>query len=111
MSEILAINASIEDESTGAIAKFHVIEFYSVDLKYKAINATLNGYVSRAKYEQGRNAVTSHSLTIQGLPDDLTQLDLDWLYNQAISKEADSVFTGAKLVKTDSPKEESEHKE
>lgn len=87
----------IEDMNTGAVAAVHVIEYYAVDLKYKTVTATVNGYVGKAAYNNGKQALCSHTLTIHGLPDDASGINLDWLYSQAVLPDSGSVFAGAKL--------------
>ena len=52
--QIIAISHEIEDESTGAVASHHVIEYVSIDYKFGTVTATLNGYVSKKAYEAGR---------------------------------------------------------
>lgn len=53
MKQIIAISHEIEDESTGAVARYHVIEYVSIDYKYGNATATLNGYVSQKAHEAG----------------------------------------------------------
>ena len=45
--QVIAIKHEIEDESTGAVANYHVIEYVSIDYKYNTVTATMNGYVSK----------------------------------------------------------------
>nr|DAS44475.1 MAG TPA: hypothetical protein [Bacteriophage sp.] len=35
MKKVIAINHEIEDESTGAAARYHVIEYVSIDYNYE----------------------------------------------------------------------------
>lgn len=97
MSNILAISHEIEDENTGAIAEFHVLEYLTIDYKYQSATATINGYINQKAYEKGRSAITSTTLTVHGLPEngDPTR---DWVYEQAVAENTGSVFAGAELV-------------
>lgn len=96
--QIIAISHEIEDESTGATASYHVIEYVSIDYKSHAASATLNGYVSQKAHEAGRNPLCSHSITVEALPDD-EEVSRAWLYQKVAEQGNDqSVFSGAELV-------------
>ena len=96
--QLIAINHEIEDESTGAVANYHVIEYVSIDYKFKTVTATLNGYVSKKAYEEGRNPLCSHSITVNALPED-GEVSRAWLYGKAVEQgNEQSVFSGAELV-------------
>lgn len=96
--QVIAINHEIEDESTGAVANYHVIEYVSIDYKFGTVTATLNGYVSKKAYEAGRNPLCSHSVTVNSLPDG-AEVPRAWLYGKAVEQGNDqSVFSGAELV-------------
>lgn len=96
--QIIAINHEIEDESTGAVASYHVIEYVGIDYKYGSATATLNGYVSKKAYEAGRNPLCSHSITVNALPED-GEVSRSWLYGKAVEQgNEQSVFSGAELV-------------
>ena len=96
--QVIAINHEIEDESTGAVARYHVIEYVSIDYKYGNATATLNGYVSQKAHEAGRNPLCSHSVTVNGLPDG-AEVSRAWLYSKAVEQgNEQSVFSGAELV-------------
>lgn len=96
--QIIAISHEIEDESTGATASYHVIEYVSIDYKSHAASATLNGYVSKKAYEAGRNPLCSHSITVNALPED-GEVSRAWLYGKAVEQgNEQSVFSGAELV-------------
>ncbi|STZ77343.1 hypothetical protein [Bergeriella denitrificans] len=103
MLKIIGISHEIEDENTGAIADFHVIEYASIDYKYHTATATVNGYVNRKAFERGRNPLCSHTLTIQTAHiDSDAEISRQWLYGQAVLPEAaNSVFAGAELVTAD----------
>ena len=101
MSNILAIRHEIEDENTGAIAEFHVLEYLTIDYKYQSATATLNGYVNQKAYNKGRSALTSTTLTIQGLPENADPTR-DWAYEQAVLNNTESIFAGAALLRKDS---------
>ena len=96
--QIIAISHEIEDESTGATASYHVIEYVSIDYKSHAASATLNGYVSKKAYEAGRNPLCSHSISVNVLPED-GEVSRSWLYGKAVEQGNDqSIFSGAELV-------------
>lgn len=98
MKQIIAISHEIEDESTGATASYHVIEYVSIDYKSHAASATLNGYVSKKAYEAGRNPLCSHSITIEALPEG-EEVSRAWMYQKVAEQGNDqSVFSGAELV-------------
>lgn len=96
--QIIAISHEIEDESTGAVASYHVIEYVSIDYKYGNATATLNGYVSQKAHEAGRNPLCSHTVTVEALPDG-EEVSRAWLYQKVVEQGNDqSVFAGAELV-------------
>lgn len=95
---IIAIKHEIEDENTGAVANYHVIEYVSIDYKYGSATATLNGYVSKKAYEAGRNPLCSHSIAVNVLPEG-GEVTRAWLYGKAVEQgNEQSVFSGAELV-------------
>ena len=98
MKQIIAISHEIEDESTGAVARYHVIEYVSIDYKSHAASMTLNGYVSKKAYEAGRNPLCSHTVSVNGLPEG-EEISRAWLYQKVAEQGNDqSVFSGAELV-------------
>ena len=95
---VIAINHEIEDESTGAVATHHVIEYVSIDYKYGSATATLNGYVSKKAYEAGRKPLCSHSISVNALPEK-GEVSRAWLYGKAVEQgNEQSIFSGAELV-------------
>lgn len=98
MKQIIAISHEIEDESTGATASYHVIEYVSINYKYGNATATLNGYVSKKACEAGRNPLCSHTVTVEALPDG-EEVFRAWLYQKVVEQgNEQSVFSGAELV-------------
>lgn len=67
-NKILGISKEIEADATGAIATFHRIEYYSVDLRSKTMTLVVNGYVSQAAFAAGKQALVSINVSLQGLP-------------------------------------------
>lgn len=67
-NKILGISKEIEADATGAIATFHRIEYYSVDLRSKTMTLVVNGYVSQAAFTAGKQALVSINVSLQGLP-------------------------------------------
>lgn len=95
---IIAIKHEIEDENTGAVANYHVIEYVNIDYKFKTVTATLNGYVSKKVYDAGRNPLCSHSISVNALPEE-REVTRAWLYGKAVEQgNEQSVFSGAELV-------------
>lgn len=98
MKQVIAIKHEIEDESTGAVANYHVIEYVGIDYKYKTVTATLNGYVSKKAYDAGRKPLCSHSISVNALPEE-GEVSRAWLYGKAVEQGNDqSIFSGAELV-------------
>ena len=96
--QVIAIKHEIEDESTGAIAHYHVIEYVGIDYKYGNTTATLNGYVSKEAHEAGRNPLCAHSITVNALPED-GEASRAWLYQKVVEQNNEqSVFAGAELI-------------
>jgi hypothetical protein len=102
---IKGINARIEDPNTGADATFHVINFYSVDVRNLLSTALLEGYVSQDAQAAGRNALMHHNVQVPGIPDGTCTLD--WLYEAVVmpapasadgAAASQNVFAGAVLV-------------
>lgn len=98
MEKVIAINHEIEDESTGAVARYHVIEYVSIDYKYGNATATLNGYVSQKACEAGRNPLCSHTVSVNGLPEG-EEVSRAWMYQKAVEQGNDqSIFSGSELI-------------
>lgn len=98
MKQIIAISHEIEDESTGAVARYHVIEYVSIDYKYGNATATLNGYVSQKAHEAGRNPLCSHTVSVNGLPEG-EEVSRAWMYQKAVEQGNDqSIFSGSELI-------------
>jgi hypothetical protein len=102
---IKGISAQIEDPNTGADATFHVIHFYSVDVRNQLSTALLEGYVSQDAQATGRNALMHHNVQVPGIPDAASALD--WLYAEVVKPAPagvdsavapQNVFAGATLV-------------
>lgn len=102
---IKGINARIEDPNTGADATFHVIHFYSVDVRNQLSTALLEGYVSQDAQSAGRNALMHHNVQVPGTPEGACTLD--WLYAAVVMPApasadgavvSQNVFAGAALA-------------
>ena len=102
------ISKSIECPNTGAVATFHRIDYYSVDLRSKYSTLVINGYISEAAYSNGKIGVTSSNVTLQGAPASTDDV-LDFFYKNVTAPApavTDStqliaqanVFAGAQLV-------------
>ncbi|MFZ6813763.1 hypothetical protein ACO0K3_04800 [Undibacterium sp. Rencai35W] len=102
---IKGISARIEDPNTGADSTFHVIHFYSVDVRNQLSTALLEGYVSQDAQAAGRNALMHHNVQVPGIPN--ATAALDWLYAAVVmpapvsadgASALQNVFAGAVLV-------------
>jgi hypothetical protein len=76
---VIGINKAIEAEATGAIAAFHCIEYFSVDLRSKLSTLVVNGYVSAEAQKAGKHNLTSTNVTIHAVPGD-GESALDFFY-------------------------------
>ena len=94
--KVKALRFEFEDEGTGAVAAHHVIEYASIDYKFKSVSATLNGYVSEKAYKDGKRYLCSHTLTFDGT--DMETVDRDWLYRRAVGAESGYVTANAEPV-------------
>lgn len=96
---IKAVEKPIEDDETGAVAAYHVVEYVSTDYKYQSVTATLNGYVSEKAFKESKRPISSYSLTINGLPEN-GEPDRQWIYQKAVeqSDETGSIFASGTLV-------------
>lgn len=111
--KIIGISKEIEADATGAVAKFHRIEYYSVDLRAKLSTLTVSGYVSQAAQKAGKQALVSINVTVQAIPGD-GDAALDFFYRAVTAPapaqtpdpaspvpmlpQAANVFAGAELV-------------
>lgn len=77
------INQAIAANETGAVANFHRIEYYSVDLKSHFSTLVVNGYVSQETFANNKQALVSTNVTINSIPSAGTT-DLDYFYEQII---------------------------
>ncbi|WP_107859881.1 hypothetical protein [Neisseria cinerea] len=94
--KVKALRFEFEDGDTGAVAAYHVIEYASIDYKFKSVSATLNGYVSEKAYKDGKRRLCSHTLTFDGV--DVETVGIDWLYNRATGAESGYVTANAEPV-------------
>ena len=78
---ILALKKSIEHPQYGAVAEYHLIEQYSVDLRAHSCTATVNGYVSAQHKADGKQPLISTTVNIQGRPP-VGSDPVQWLYEQ-----------------------------
>lgn len=93
--KIKGILFEYEDENTGAIANFHVIEYVGIDYKYGRVSATLNGYVSKKAFNSGRHYLCTHSVTFE--TDSFEGLDRDWIYRKTVADDSGYEFAGAEI--------------
>lgn len=80
---IVGLHLEIEDETTGAVASYHVLSSYTVNLQYGNTQAVFATYVSKAAYERKRQPVSyGSSINIAALPPEGVDV-CDWLYRHA----------------------------
>jgi hypothetical protein len=77
------LHIDLQDANTGAIAGFHVVEYYSIDVKNRQSIARLSGYVSESTYDGNKAPLVSHNVTIPLCPG-LTDYPIEWIYDQLI---------------------------
>lgn len=83
------IQLSIEDGNNGAVAQFHTIQQYTVNLSNKMTTVVIDGYVSKEKQEAGKSPLMSYNVTIPGLSD---SADVEgWIYN-SLTTQAEQVL-------------------
>lgn len=78
---IVALKKSIEHPQYGAVAEYHLIEQYSVDLRAHSCTATVNGYVSAQHKADGKQPLLSTTVNIPGRPP-VGADPVQWLYEQ-----------------------------
>ena len=78
---ILALHKAIEHQQYGAVAEYHLIEQYSVDLRAHSCTATVNGYVSAQQKADGKQPLLSTTVNIPGRPP-VGADPVQWLYEQ-----------------------------
>lgn len=83
---VTAILKEVEDAATGAVASYHVIEYYAIDLRSNMSTVTVNGYVSAKAMQDGRQPLSSHTANLQGIPGKDTDA-VQWLYQQLTANE------------------------
>lgn len=95
---IIGLLKEIEDEVTGAVSDWHVLESFYVNKSSKYSQATFATYVSRSAWSKGKQPVSRNiSITVSGVPDDLAQLET-WLYEAAIETPSPDVENPSALV-------------
>lgn len=95
---IIGLLKEIEDEVTGAVSDWHVLESFYVNKSSKYSQATFATYVSRSSWSKGKQPVSRNiSITINGVPDDMAKLET-WLYEAAIEKPSPDVENPSALV-------------
>ncbi|WP_274584105.1 hypothetical protein V9W64_10935 [Neisseria leonii] len=97
-TRIIGIEYEVEDDRTGAVAAFHVLEYVQIDYKYGRVSATVNGYASRRAYEADKVPLKSYSASYAGLPENAGDLR-EWCYRKLVEADnADSIFAGQPLA-------------
>ena len=85
------IEKAIEDEQTGATAKYHEITALNIDYTSDYATVTVGSYVSLKARKAGKSALSFNSFTLQPLPD-RAENPHDWALTQLIqSKPAEFV--------------------
>lgn len=91
-----AINFEFEDENTGAIAAYHVIEYMGLDYRNGVVSVTVNGYVSQKAFEKKRHYLCSHSASFD--VENFEGVTRDWVYEKLVASGSGYAFEGADLV-------------
>lgn len=105
------IKQAIECPNSGAVANFHRIEFYTVDLRSKYSTLTVSGYVSAEAFANGKHAIISTNVTLQSVPGP-SDFNQDYFYDQLVHVVPDVIadealphtpaptnsFSGAELI-------------
>lgn len=94
--QVIAIKKAVQDEATGAMAAYHVIEYVNADYKNNNVSVTLNGFVSEQMYLSNKRYLCSFVFTFEDIPKDANILD--WLYRKIVDTDSRNVFAGAELV-------------
>jgi len=98
---VKGIQKTLEDESTGAPISFFRLVQYQVDKRSNASFGLLAGYVSEAKFDEGKNPMSTISVSLQGFPEPGADTE-SWIYGQVILPAAEgspeNVFEGGTLV-------------
>ena len=82
-TEIIALKLEIEDESTGAISTYHVLDSYFVSKSSSYTQATFATYVSKSAFDRGRQPVSRNlSISIMSLPTKGQDIE-QWIYGLA----------------------------
>lgn len=81
--ETIALQFEIEDESTGAISTYHVLDSYFVSKSSSYTQATFATYVSKSAFDRGRQPVSrSLGINVTQLPPKGQDIE-QWLYGLA----------------------------
>ena len=82
-TEIIALKLEIEDESTGAISTYHVLDSYFVSKSSSYTQATFATYVSKSACDRGRQPVSrSLGINVTQLPPKGQDIE-QWIYGLA----------------------------
>ncbi|MDO5058593.1 MAG: hypothetical protein Q4D82_01470 [Neisseria sp.] len=93
---IIALKLELEDEQTGALSDYHVLDSYYVSKSGGYVQATFATYVSERAFKRGLHPVSNHiAVTAQSLPPQGEDLE-QWLYGLAAGEE--SALAGAEAV-------------
>ena len=96
--ETIALQFEIEDESTGAISTYHVLDSYFVSKSSSYTQATFATYVSKSACDRGRQPVSrSLGINVTQLPPKGQDIE-QWLYTLASAPAAEGEATPSPLA-------------
>ena len=95
---ILGLIKEIEDDVTGAVSEWHVLDSFYVNKSSKYVQATFATYVNKRAADKGKQPVSrTISITVNELPPTMAELE-EWLYMVAAEEPADDVSNPSALV-------------
>jgi len=98
---VKGIIKALEDESTGAPISFFRLVHYHVDKRSNTCYGLLAGYVSEAKFDDGKNPMSTVNVTVNEVPPIGVDTE-SWLCEQIILPAApeapENVLAGGTLV-------------
>ncbi|WP_449236049.1 hypothetical protein [Aggregatibacter kilianii] len=77
------IEKNIEEPRTGAVASHHVITSFSLDYGANTTTVTVAAYVSKAKKDEGKEALSVSTFTLQAVPD-WSEMPYEWALKKLI---------------------------
>ena len=96
--QLVGMQKSMADEQTGVPVEFNTVTYMSLDYSYKIYSVTIGSWYNKPCFEQGKSAVSSFQLTLNGAPPRGVDF-IDWALTSVASAEnVNSPYAGAELV-------------